>query len=258
VQFQDEIIQKDHFPADSGFELRYPFTIGEFETMPELQVVVERGDRYTVSVNGHELQPEKDQWWLDRFFNVYPIKPEHLQAGRNVIATKAQPFSLHMEPEPVYLLGDFQLESADQGWTLVPAEPLKPGVWNEQGRPFYADKVAYTQTYTIDGNDEAGHFVELPKWEGTAARVDVNGKPAGYILWQPWRLDISEHLQPGENTVTVVVFGSLKNLLGPHHAGQLRGSAWPGSFHQHPKDGQPAGEKYDVIGYGLFEPFKVF
>ncbi|MGC9329025.1 MAG: hypothetical protein ACP5I1_15420, partial [Candidatus Hinthialibacter sp.] len=74
----------------------------------------------------------------------------------------------------------------------------------------------------------------------------------------PWRLDISGKIKPGQNTISVVVFGSLKNLLGPHHAGKLRGSAWPGSFWRHPDGGQPNGGEYDVIGYGLFEPFTVY
>lgn len=258
VQFKDELIQKDHFPPDSGFELRYPFTLDEFETLPELKVVVERGDRYAVSVNGNTVQPEKDQWWLDRAFNVYVLKSEWLKKGRNVVATVAKPFSIHMEPEPVYLLGDFNLKSAQKGFTLVPAAPLKLGPWSEQGRPLYADKVAYTQTYTFAENEKGSHYVELTDWKGTAARVDVNGKPAGYILWQPFRLDISKAVKPGENTISVVVFGSLKNLLGPHHSGTLRGSAWPSAFWKNPEGGQPSGEKYDVIGYGLNKPFMVY
>lgn len=258
VQFKDELIQKDKFPADSGFELRYPFTIEGFSPMPSLKLVVERGDFYTVSVNGQEVKPEKDQWWLDRAFRVYAIQPEWLKVGRNTISTAARPFSIHMEPEPIYLLGDFNLKSVEKGFALVPSTPLKLGPWREQGRPLYADRIAYSQTYTIEAGSGKQHAVELGDWKGTAARVDVNGKTAGYILWQPWRLDITQALQPGENTVTVVVFGSLKNLLGPHHAGELRGSAWPGSFWQHPKEGQPSGDKYDTIGYGLNQPFVVY
>ena len=89
------------------------------------------------------------------------------------------------------------------------------------------------------------------------ARVDVNGRKAGYIGWPPWRLDITGCMKPGSNTVTVTVFGSLKNLLGPHHQGAVRGSAWPGHF-LHDMTDQPPGERYDVIEYGLNEPFRVF
>lgn len=260
VQFKDEIIRKDRFPADSGFELCYPFTIDGFESIPPLKLVIERGDFYTVSVNGKSIEPDPDKWWLDRAFRVYTLKPEWLKKGKNLVSTTAVPFSLRMEAEPIYLLGDFNLKNIDKGFSLVPTKPLRLGPWSDQGRPLYADKVAYSQTFTIDADDTRRHFVELPDWKGTAARVDVNGKPAGYILWQPWKLDISEALKPGKNTVTVVVFGSLKNLLGPHHAGKLDGFALarPSVFWQHPKVGQPPGSQYDVIGYGLRKPFLVY
>ncbi len=257
VQYKDEILQKDHFPADSGFELQYPFTIRGFKQMPKLELVVERGDRYTVSINGRVLDLEEGRSWLDRSFYVYPIAPKDLKAGLNIISTKAQPFSVHHEPEPVYVLGNFNLKSAEKGWDIVPATSLKFGNWNAQGRPCYPGKVSYAARFVIN-KPGTETFVELDDWTGTVARVDVNGQFAGYIGWQPWRLDIKDHLRSGKNTISVAVIGSLKNLLGPHHNGPARGSAWPGMFHKHPEGGQPSGDDYDVIGYGLRKPFRVY
>ena len=51
------------------------------------------------------------------------------------------------------------------------------------------------------------------------------------------------------------MIGTLKNTLGPHHAGELRGAAWPHMFQRGPETGPPPGSQYDTIGYGLFEPF---
>ncbi len=257
VQFKDEILQKDHFPDDSGFELRYPFTIGAFETMPDLKAVVERGDRYSVEINGQVVEPEKGEWYLDQSFTVYNMKPEWLHKGRNTLTTKASPFTLHHEPESVYILGDFNLASAEKGWTIEVPKPLDLGPWSNQGRPCYPGKVAYSQTLKCENNAGADFFVELQDWKGTVARVDVNGETAGYIGWRPWRLEITDHLQTGENTISVVVFGSLKNLLGPHHNNPGRGAAWPSMFHRGPKEGQPAGDQYDVIDYGLTAPFNI-
>jgi hypothetical protein len=53
----------------------------------------------------------------------------------------------------------------------------------------------------------------------------------------------------------VTVVGTLKNTLGPHHAGKISGTAWPAIFHQGPETGPPPGAAYDTLGYGLFEPF---
>lgn len=258
VQFNDEIIQQDHFPQSKGFDVHYPFQIKGFETMPALEVVVERGNFYSISINGHPVSANDDEWRIDRAFHVYSIQPNWLQNGSNVISLQAKSFSLHMEVEPVYVYGHFNLESEKIGHVITPTSPLKLGEWNQQGFPFYSDAVAYEQTYNLSRNDESSHYVELQDWKGTAARVVVNDKKAGYILWQPYRLDISEYLQPGDNTIIVEVIGSLKNLLGPHHAGKQRGRAWPHMFMQHPDDGQPSGAEYDTIGYGLFEPFLVY
>lgn len=254
VQFKDELLQKDNFPADSGFELRYPFTVDGYKG--GLRLVVERGDRYTVSVNGKTLEAIPGEWWLDRAFPVYEIPADCLKSGRNVVSTVGQPFTLHHEPEPVYLLGDFNLKSAEKGFVLAEQTQLKHGPWKKQGRPLYPGKVAYTRTFKRECA-ASRYAVELQKWDGTVARVDVNGEKAGYIGWQPWTLDITDKLKSGSNEVSVVVIGSLKNLLGPHHNGSPRGSAWPSMFKRHPEGGQPAGDGYDVMPYGLRKPFKI-
>ena len=76
------------------------------------------------------------------------------------------------------------------------------------------------------------------------------------IGWQPFELDISGFIKSGENEITVTVYGTLKNLLGPHHFGAVHGRAWPDMFQQGPEN-QPPGDEYDYIGYGLFEDFSV-
>ena len=62
-------------------------------------------------------------------------------------------------------------------------------------------------------------------------------------------------IKNGRNEISVIVTGTLKNMLGPHHAGDGLGAAWPRMFHQAPETGPPPGEKYHTVGYGLFEPF---
>ena len=51
------------------------------------------------------------------------------------------------------------------------------------------------------------------------------------------------------------MIGTLKNTLGPHHAGKCLGRAWPAMFHEGPRHGPPPGDEYDTVGYGLFAPF---
>jgi len=75
------------------------------------------------------------------------------------------------------------------------------------------------------------------------------------VAYQPWQCDVTDWIKPCTNTIDVVVIGTLKNTLGPHHNGTGLGSAWPSMFHKGPEAGPPPGEKYHTIDYGLFEPF---
>jgi hypothetical protein len=61
----------------------------------------------------------------------------------------------------------------------------------------------------------------------------------------------------GDNTVDVIVHGSLKNTFGPHHKVTRRGLSAPGDFKKAPEK-QPSGSEYDMFDYGLLEDFKVY
>ena len=73
----------------------------------------------------------------------------------------------------------------------------------------------------------------------------------------PYRLDVTGLMTLGTNDVSVSVVGTLKNTLGPFHNDPPLGRAWPGSFQQGAKGGRPSGSEYSVVGYGLFEDFKL-
>lgn len=133
--------------------------------------------------------------------------------------------------------------------------------WASQGRPFYAGAVDYKFELNLAGLADHLVYFDLPndelQWRGAVAAIIFNDEQIGAIGWQGERVDltpsIKEALDAQKQTaaLTVRVYGTPKNLFGPHHAGQLRGSAWPGSFHSAPAK-QPAGTSYDVIEYGLF------
>lgn len=123
--------------------------------------------------------------------------------------------------------------------------------WNEQGLPFYGHGVRYRQRFEI-AKPEGRYRVVLPQWSGSAAKVLVNGQLAGWIAWQPYACDVTEALRPGSNEIEVVVIGTLKNTIGPHHGGAVRGIASPWHFDSGKQPGPPPGRSYDTISYGLF------
>ncbi len=254
VQFKDELITRK-FPADSGLEATYRFTIQQ--SVPQkLAIVIERPDLYKITCNGKPVTPVPGAWWLDKAFGKIDLAGA-AKVGENEVTVKASPFTIFHELEPAYLLGEFSLRSTDHGFVVVPGGALSVGPkgWKEQGHPFYAAGVAYRQTFTVA--QPAGKYrVSLPKWYGSVARVSVNGKPAGYVFEQPWQCDVTGLLKPGANTIEVLVIGTLKNTLGPHHAAKpVLGTAWPAMFHQGPEIGPPPGADYQTVSYGLFAPF---
>ena len=94
----------------------------------------------------------------------------------------------------------------------------------------------------------------MPNWNGTVAEVLVNGKSTGIIQSQPYTKKIK--LETGDNEVSVVVYGSLKNVFGPHHV-IARGFMSPPAFRVGKKIMLP-GKEYDLLDYGLMEDFTIY
>lgn len=261
VQLRDELIKKT-FPAESRFTATYRFKLaGDFstkKTAESLLAVVERPDLYAITCNDWPVSPIADRWWLDKSFGVVDISAAAV-AGDNELTLKAAPMTVFHELQAVYLLGDFSLAPGEKGFAIEPPRTLavdpKAG-WNEQGMAFYAHDVCYSQEFEIP--QPAGRYrVVLPAWHGSVAKVFVNGQKAGAIGYRPFDCEVTKLIRPGKNLIEVVVTGTLKNTLGPHHAGKETGAAWPGGFHQGTENGPPPGKNYHTVGYGLFEPFRL-
>jgi len=256
VQFKDELITKT-FGPDSGFSASYKFVIEE-AVPSNLAIVIERSDLYTITCNGSPVAAQKGEWWLDKAFGRIAIG-QQAKVGENVVTITARPFTIYHELEPAYVLGDFALKSVARGFVITPETPLDMAAgarsgWRQQGHPFYGGAVSYRRRFDL-GRPKGAYVVSLPDWYGSVARVAVNGKPAGHIVAPPWECDVTRHLKRGENVIDVVVIGTLKNTLGPHHSGAGLGSAWPSMFQRGPETGPPAGRDYHGVDYGLFEPF---
>ncbi len=273
VQFRNELTAKT-FPAGSGVTATYRFTITE-KIPADLALVIERPDLYTITCNGRPVKgptpvaaktgqvtgerasptPRSGEggWWLDRSFGRMPIAAA-ARLGENEIRLEAAPFTMQHEIEPAYVLGGFALQAGGAGHAISSDRPMTLGAWKEQGHPFYSEGVAYTERFVIPRL--AGSYqVHLTRWYGSVATVSVNGQQAGVIFSAPWSLDVSRWLRPGPNSVEVVVIGTLKNTLGPHHGDPPLGTAWPSMFQKGPHPGPPPAAAYSTVGYGMFAPF---
>lgn len=258
VQFKTNILDLNKFTADSGFEADYWFTVKPGVSLNSLRLVVEQPELCRIFINNSLVEALKDEWWLDKAFGVFDISKLSVP-GANKITLKSSPFSIFTELEPVYLLGDFRLESQKKGFRLIPPKNLQIGPWTDQGMPFYLGGVMYEKVYLMSSPNAAQerYLIRLGNWKGSVAEVRIGEETAGFIAFPPFELDITDKCAPGENRVSVIVYGTLKNTLGPHHNNPLLGRAWPGAFQKGAAEGYPPGSEYSLVGYGLLEDFKL-
>lgn len=254
TQFRDKIVARDTFSTGTGYTAIYHFDIDKEVNTSTFKAVLEQPNLWTmVTVNGKELRPLKDQWWLDRSFGVFDISSQ-LKPGTNSIAVSISPMSIFAEIEPIYIVGDFNLASIEKGFKITKPKPLQKGTWNTQGLPMYGGGMKYCKQFDFK-EEMAKVYVQLGKWNGTVAAVRVNGTHAGIIFTEPNNLNITSFIKKGENEVEVEIIGSLKNLLGPHHKNPDPGLVDPGKWYNihHRK----AGSSYQTYGYGLEDAFRI-
>ncbi|MBA7568303.1 hypothetical protein ES708_10024 [subsurface metagenome] len=251
VQYKTVYLDKNKLHKEGErFEISYFFNTTPGVDKGNMKLVVEQASLYNITLNGQEVKAGKETW-LDPDFNCIDIE-KYVKTGKNEVKLSLNRFNNRCDPSPIYILGNFSLESAEKGWNIIPGGNVTTGSWKNQGLPFYSESVKYTKEISIDN---AGDYeIELPEWNGTVAEVLVNRKSVGVIQSQPYTKKIK--LEAGNNEVSVVVYGSLKNVFGPHHV-IAKGFMRPPAFRTG-KDIMPKGTDYDLLVYGLMEDFKIF
>jgi hypothetical protein len=246
------------FSDDSGFEASYHFYINpnlNEGSMKAIRAVVERPELWEVSINGQAVEKTPGKYWIEKDFPVYEVG-QFLKPGKNTLTLKAPRMHILAEVMPVYLLGDFLVKPARQGFEIMEGNINAPGSWRESGLPFYSQKVAYSQNFNINRTSGTFYKVKLPQWNGSVASVSVNGQQAARIAWQPYELDVTSWIQDGVNEITVEITGSLKNTFGFFYQKNDEWIFGPWSWNSAPVK-IPAASEYYLMDYGLFEPFEL-
>lgn len=251
VQYKTEILDKGRYDS-GGFTATYTFNIKDVFDYSDIKAVIERSEIWKVSINGKQIDPS-EEWWLDRSFAVFKIG-DLLKQGENTLSLTVAPMNVLAEIEPVYILGNFSVFPADKGFTIHHPQNPVVGSWKRQGMPFYFGQVSYSQTYDIE-NISGNYAVELNDPSGTICEVAVNGISGGTMISPPYRSDITSLLKKGENKIEIIVTGSLKNLLGPHHNDPPLNSIRP--FYWQGVKNYPSGNDYRQLDYGLTTDFKL-
>ncbi|MCX8082617.1 MAG: hypothetical protein N3D17_04395 [bacterium] len=222
-------IKKGIFEGKGGeIILRYRF-ISEIEK-PKSSLVIEDMQKGKVYINGKEIPVDEKhlEWHWDRSFKKIKIT-EYVSRGENIIDFKVK-YDFLTEIEPAYIVGDFGVKLIDPYRGKLTEEPkvLEMGSWVHQGYPFYSGRMLYKATFNIRRRKKQV-FVKLSNPSGILFKVNVNGKGAGKILWQPYILDITKFVRDGNNTIAVELISSLQNTWGPLHEKDGDDNLWCGN-----------------------------
>ena len=149
--------------------------------MKSIRAVVERPELWSVSINGKEISKIEGSYWIDKSFPLFVVG-EYLKPGENTLTLKAPRMHVLAEVMPVYFIGDFLVKPAKQGFEISNGNIKTLGSWREAGLPFYSQKVAYTQVYSVAKKAGTAFKVKLNRWNGSVSEVLVNGQIAGDCL----------------------------------------------------------------------------
>lgn len=232
--------------GDADFEVvfTYRFACEQAAALSDMTLAIEDVGTCAILCNGVSLEGRRVGWFVDKSIAEYDLSGL-IKDGENTVdvryiiprskvrvlpdgsfETEGNRFFYLVEPESVYINGTFDVraegEVFDRGrslstegrYTLVPATPKEMGDLTRQGLWFYRGHAAYE--FTVSRPAEGRLAVAVQGVEGIMVEVCV-GEHRSALFVSAFECDITPWLSDGDNTVTVRLIGSNRNLLGPHH-----------------------------------------
>lgn len=236
--------------ADYHGKLTLSYVINAVEALDNLTLAIERPENSTIILNG-VVQAHNDYgYFCAKQFRCVKLT-DGLKKGVNTLEIESSfvPLSkatsainslfetqLGCELEPIYLLGDFYVNvlakqtingyiTCESIFTLSPL-PEKLTSTSEiatSGFPFYMGKMVMTKVFELSESQLAGIICPYAKLSvGTinaaVCEVYLNGKSLG-DLSRPGELDVDVEgcLVAGENKLEIVLYNTLRNIVGPFH-----------------------------------------
>jgi len=217
-----EILDKDHVNGFHRYETSFSSAIKPREAKILVDgLVIEKVWRGTAkkdvkfALNGNEITEFGKGRYLDHLILEADVTPM-IRKGENVLSiqTAGNLYEIPNLAHPPILTGRFKLSKKKERWILEPeVNSVKTGSWTEQGYPYYSGVALYEQRVEIPKKYLSKRLILKLTDIAESADVWVNGKQVAVLPWEPLEVEISDHVQPGENVVTIKVANSLQNLL---------------------------------------------
>ncbi len=209
-------------------------------------LVGETPQEFSISLNGQRIAAGPAGYFLDKSFQKVLLPS--LQEGRNTLHITCA-YKNRMELENWYIAGAFGVD-AERNIIPLPRE-LQLGSWTEQGLFHYCGSVDHHYEFALEEIPRGEILLDIPQVEAVCTTLTVNGHDCE-IPWQAEHLQvITPYVVRGNNSVTIRVHSSPRNMLGPFH---LKGEK---PLVTNDACFTPAAENWDagyqVVPYGLMK-----
>ncbi len=244
IRLYDEIYEAaaGREEAFADVKVKFTFRTAGISGQP-VWLAAELGDCSGVWVNGK--RPERELgWWIDKAIRRLDITDLVCEGENSVVLayripkllnnpdlskvfeTERNRFCRPVEVENIYIGGRFDVETGEitrsanclmaknTAFCLIPRRPKCHDELTTQGLPFYRGRVRYTFS-VMKSEDRV--LLCLERIHGVLCDVAVNGRWVASLPFPPYETELTDWLSEGENTVSVLLYGSNRNLLGPHH-----------------------------------------
>ncbi len=222
---------------------KYEFS-SEMTESEVLYAAIEDKDCIDVIFNGKSIYETAGDWYIDKGIHkyclgkarkgqntiivIYQLQKHNVQNVDGLFETEVNRFFYPVEPEAIYILGSFgvgQKGEVFKNRTHIrvknPDFYLKDRVKIQdlsdvtpQGLWFYRGNIKADLKIIWDGAEYKYIRFKNPK----AACVEVIGNSESALLYtSPYEIKITEFLIKGENTISVILHGTNRNIFGPHH-----------------------------------------
>jgi hypothetical protein len=201
----------------------YPVTLWyrthfEADFIPEnLRLLIDgfSGSTHQLYINGKVINDPGRRSSLDAEIKEVAIA-SCAHAGKNTVAVR---LCVQRRTDGILdllkLVGDFALEQRGNGHfaMILPSHELTIGDWTVQGYPFFSGVGVYSCEFDLpQAYCEGKLFLEADCGEDVL-EVSINENKSKVAPWHPYRLDVSDVVQPGSNKIELCVTNTLINVL---------------------------------------------
>jgi hypothetical protein len=198
----------------------YRFAFDVEEPPSEVHLVLDgfAGEDVRLYLNGEGPSARPERSPFDSQMKTVDLT-EGVVRGRNVVAVRlvvGGPTGGLLDR--IKILGSFGLAGKPGAYRIGRSpDRVRPGSWTTQGHPFYSGIGVYRRTFSLpESYDRCRTFLEVPMRDDVA-EIAVNERTAGVRLWDPYRVDVTGLVRPGENDVQIRVANTVSNLMNADH-----------------------------------------